>query len=65
MIKVWNVLREMDLLVFSGSLFHSMEEKASWSQEVFLTCLPLRDLQLEAISRIQPLSKSYDYGVNL
>ena len=42
-----------------------MEEKASWSQEVFLTCLPLRDLQLEAISRIQPLSKSYEYGVNL
>ena len=42
-----------------------MEEKASWSQQVFLTCLPLSDLQLEAISRIQPLWENYDYGVNL
>ena len=42
-----------------------MEQKASWSQQVFLTWLPLSDLQLKAISRIQPLWENYDYGVNL
>ena len=37
---------------------------ASWNQQVFLTCLPLSDLRLEAMSQIQ-LCQSYDYGVNL
>ena len=46
-------------------VLHLMSLHDLGSVEVPDTILPINDTQLEAISHIQPLSESNDYGVSL